>query len=277
MNYERKMKKWRVLALVVSLACAVSLVGCQRQAQPSGGLTQPDSAVSPAGSEELTSSLTESGISQPLSSSDSGETSQPSSQEAEGAGSSQAVVPSSSQQASSEAASQPSSSEETASESQTPSIPFTLLDYGSTNIYGGVYSNVTWRESGFEKIITEPSDLENRAIQNKERYDDAFFDEHALLYLEIHYYSIGARERVNRLIPSGEQLIVDYTVFVPSMLSEAPGVNVILLEVSKSDLEGITQVVMQTNNTIQWYADDPEPEGWDPWEYTNSQSGTASS
>ena len=126
MSCERKM--WKVLSLAVSLACAVSLGGCQRQAQPSGDLTQPDSAVSPAGSEEPASSLTESAASQPLSSSDSGETSQPPSQEAEGAGSSQAVVSSSGQQASSEAASQPSSSQEAASESQTPSIPFTLVE-----------------------------------------------------------------------------------------------------------------------------------------------------
>ena len=267
---------WKVLALALSLACAVSLVGCQRQAQPSGGLTQPDSAVSPAGSEELTSSLTESGISQPLSSSDSGETSQPPSQEAEGAGSSQAVVSSSGQQASSEAASQPSSSQEAASESQTPSIPFTLVEYRRT--HGDFFSSET-----NTRIITEPSGLEGCDTQNKERYDDAFFHDHALLYLKIIHANTGPRERVNRLIPSGQQLIVDYTVFHPMIVAEGSSANIILLEVSKSDLEGITQVVLQSN-TIRWRydganpnAEPEEPEGWDPWEYTNSQSGAASS
>ena len=86
---------------------------------------------------------------------------------------------------------------------------------------------------------------------------------------------------MNRLIPSGQQLIVDYTSFHPMIVAEAPSANIILLEVSKSDLEGITQVVLQSN-TIRWGYDDPyaepeEPEGWDPWEYTNSQSGAASS
>ena len=192
MSCERKM--WKVLSLAVSLACAVSLVGCQRQAQPSGGLTQPDSAVSPAGSEELTSSLTESGISQPLSSSDSGETSQPSSQEAEGADSSQAVDPSTSQQASSEVASQPSSSQEAASESQTPSIPFTLVEYRRTRGGFTIASETnTLQYGGYERIITEPSGLENLDIQNKERYDDAFFHDHALVYLNIFYADTGSR------------------------------------------------------------------------------------
>ncbi len=271
MSCERNI--WKVLALAVSLACAVSLVGCQRQAQPSGDLTQPDSSASQL--VESASSLTESAASQPPSSSDSGETSQSSSQEAEGAGSSQTVDSSSSQQASSEAASQPSSSQEAASESQTPSIPFTLVEYFDA---GGVFHSPDdpLHMSSQAQIITEPSGLEGCDIQNKERYDDAFFNESALLYLELPYGHIGSHERVNRLIPSGQQLIVDYTTFHPSIVADACTTNVILLEVSKSDLKGITQVVLQAHKIV-WYADDPEPEGWNPWEYTNSQSGTASS
>lgn len=268
MSHERKI--WRVIAAAVSLACAVALGGCQRQAQPSGSLTPPDAGESLSESAEPVSSLTEPAPSQPVSSTDSGASPQPlPSESLPDVVSSETAAPSSSQ-----ASSQPSSSQEADSESQALSIPFTLLEYHhSTFAY--------FSDSGYQlvyptQIITEPSGLENLDIQNKELYDDAYFHDHALVYLAISYYNNGPRERVNGLIPSGQQLIVDYTSFYPMIFGEATSSNTILLEVGKSDMEGITQIVLQSNE-IHWMIEQPEPEGWDPWEYTNSFSGTNAS
>ena len=86
------------------------------------------------------------------------------------------------------------------------------------------------------------------APENYGKYNDAFFEEHAIVFVGQQLPSGSYRTRINYLTRSDNRLIVDYSTLLPPK-SATVITNVViwqrLLEVSKADLEGVTEIVPQ--------------------------------
>lgn len=88
--------------------------------------------------------------------------------------------------------------------------------------------------------------LENTVLDNK--YTDEYFENNALIVMS-HFGSSSVRYRIDSIVKSGSVFGVNYTLLLPkSGVVSADVVNSrVYIEVSKSDIKGITDVVSHMN------------------------------
>ena len=243
-------KSIRSMAVLLSLACAVTVSGCQRENNPSGGLVSE--------SMEVSSLVLDSEVGSQTSSEEPPVTSAEESQSSSAVSS---MVSTSTTQAdpssiSEDAPSQVESSQSDSSTLESAMIPFVLSEY--RDVGGGGYWYGT---DSHAQIIIDREDYRDKIGQGSlnERYNDAYFETRALVYVMLYHLSCSSRDRVNTITRSNQRLTIDYTTFTPMIYETAGGCFRVLLEVSKSDIDGITTIDLKQHEA-QW------EEATNPWE-----------
>ena len=244
-------KSIRYTALLLSFFCLFAFVGCQKQSTQPNAPTGENSDVSSVVVSSFPSSQAPESEATP-----SMEESPASSQE----------TPSPSSQAE-QPASQPVASE--SSQPEMPTIPFTI---GEGSIF---WKNPDPAQASNVKIVIIRSMAELRnlfeqengydAPESYEKYDDAFFEEYTIVFIGQQFGSGSYRTRVNHLTRSGNRLIVDYSTLLPPKSATAITNVVIwqkLLEVSKADLEGVTEIVPQYHEIQLTENEDYDESAW---------------
>ena len=235
-------KIFQYTALLLSITCLLAFAGCQRQ------FTQPNA---PTGENSDISSVVVSSF--PSSQAPESEAA-PSTEESP-ASSQEAPSPSSQTE---QPASQPVTSE--SSQSETPTIPFSR---GLPTEHECDSKSIT---TSFDaKIIqnTQEAQKYKDDLREESRYTEEFFEKYALIllftdHIYSHYY-----DEINFISKSNHQLIVDYTV-VQYYGSTPNGIKrIIPLQVKKSDMESITEIVPQPHemklkkDEVRVQTDDP--------------------
>ena len=258
----------RNIPLLLCLVCLLAFAGCQRQRT---------AAVTGESSE-----FTE--INDPVLSQDTLPESEIPVISSEGLSSEEAPVsskeePVSSQQVSEQPASQavPSSADEASSQVSLPAIPFTvgvvaeqmgyLMTLWGENIHDTfgatvIRSAAEYRERFAPDNSLIPSDADTVSVYRSKfsdylsKYNETFFEENALIYMvTYHVRSCSLNDYIHSLVRSGSQLTIEYTVAVTDtplsgpyaayVMEDASGGRQTLLEVKKSDVEGVTEIVPQ--------------------------------
>ena len=236
-------KIFQYTALLLSFSCLFAFAGCQRQSpqpnSPTGENSDISSVVvssfpsSQAPESEAAPSMEES----PASSQETPSTEKPpvSSQ----------VIPSPSSQATAPV-SQPIASEP--QQPETPTIPFTIgerVGYWNSGRWQPFKATIVVIRSMAELKALYEQENEFNAPENYGKYNDAFFEEQAIVFVGQQLPSGSFRTRVNYLTRLNNQLIVDYSTLTTPECTDDVAIWQKLLEVSKADLEGITEIVPQ--------------------------------
>ena len=134
---------------------------------------------------------------------------------------------------------------------ETPTIPFVVgerVGYWNSDQWQPYKATIVVIRSMAELKALYEQKNEYDAPDNYGKYNDAFFEEHAIVFVGQQLPSGSYRTRINYLTRSDNRLIVDYSTLLPPK-SATVITNVAiwqkLLEVSKADLEGVTEIVPQ--------------------------------
>ena len=230
-------KSIRCVAVLLSLACAVTVSGCQRENNPSGGLVSE--------SMEVSSLVLDSEVG-----------SQPLSEEPQSNSTVSSMVSTSTAQAdpssiSEDAPSQVESSQSGESITEIPTIPFTVR---ACYDFGGYHPS----SDASAQVITSMAELKEKFGYSEaiKLYNDSFFHDHVIIKMVQQHRSASYRERIDSITRSDQKLIIDYTLLQPTELLDAGTSHSIWLDVSKSDTEGITEVVLQPHvKKLEEYSD----------------------
>lgn len=115
-------------------------------------------------------------------------------------------------------------------------IPFTL------GICENGYTEDYFTKPDAEVHIARTRDEFQALCPDVEKYDDAFFAEHALVCLLQKHNSGSIRDEVTALTRHGDQLVLSYNTLIPGVQTMDLAYWYILLEVDKSAVEGVTTV-----------------------------------
>ena len=148
---------------------------------------------------------------------------------------------------------------------ETPTIPFVVgerVGYWNSDQWQPYKATIVVIQSmaGLKALYEQKNEYD--APDNYGKYNDAFFEEHAIVFVGQQLPSCSSLTRINYLTRSGNQLIVDYSTLIPFCLDGGIMIWQKLLEVSKADLEGVTEIVPQYHE-IQL----SENEGYDESEW----------
>lgn len=148
----------------------------------------------------------------------------------------------------------------------TPTIPFTI---GERSLF---WKNPDSTQASNVKIAIIRSMVELRNLFELEngydapesygKYDDAFFEEYVIVFVGQRFASGSYRTRVNYLTRSGNQLIVDYSTLMPAGFTDDLAMWQKLLEVSKDDLEGVTEATAQNHEIRLTEGEDYDESEW---------------
>ena len=130
------------------------------------------------------------------------------------------------------------------SQSESSMVPFTLGKYLQIPA-GGTYTEA----DSYARLINSMNELDD-AIDGKwsgahEQYNDAFFEDHAIVFMVTYHKSNSYQNRVDAITRSGRQLMVEYTTLHPMICEDVSGCFWTLLEIDKSDAAGITETVLK--------------------------------
>ena len=238
-------KSIRSMAVLLSLACAVTVSGCQRENNPSGGLVSE--------SMEVSSLVLDSEVGSQTSSEEPPVTS---AEESQSSSAMSSMVSTSTAQAdpssiSEDAPSQVESSQSGESITEIPTIPFTVR---ACYDFGGYHPS----SDASAQVITSMAELKEKFGYSEaiKLYNDSFFHDHVIIKMVQQHRSASYRERIDSITRSDQKLIIDYTLLQPTELLDAGTSHSIWLDVSKSDTEGITEVVLQPHvKKLEEYSD----------------------
>ena len=241
------MKWFRSIALILSIICLLSIVGCKRQSDPtiessdvSSVTAEIESLIS---SEEVVPSESQEPVSSELST-----VSEP-----------EQVT--SSQPEPSSITETPSSQAES-SEPELPAIPFTV-GYQERFLGVPVGSNF---QNRFEAIIIRSEEELNQKFNIEamsgekkaffEQCDAAYFEENAVLWIQLLHGSWSERTvTVDPVTRSGDQLFVRMYYDVPegTVFDEATVMSTedIFISIKQADVEGITEVIGQRSSQAE--------------------------
>ena len=123
-----------------------------------------------------------------------------------------------------------------------------------------IRSAAEYREQFAPDNASVPSDANTDSAYHSDfskylsKYNDAFFEENALIYMSTyHDRSASLNDYIHSLVRSGNQLTIEYTTAISDdpdpnkvyCMVDGGGGRQTLLEVKKSDVEGITEIVPQ--------------------------------
>ena len=161
-------------------------------------------------------------------------------------------------------ASQPVTSE--SSQLEMPTISFTIGEDGifwknpdpaqASNVKIVIIRSMAELRNLFEQ------ENENSAPEGYGKYDDAFFEDHAIVFVWQRLSSCTMQRRINHLTRSGNQLILDYSTLIPLRLDGGLMIWQQLLEVSKADLEGVTEATAQNHEIRLTEGEDYDESEW---------------
>ncbi|HPU57986.1 MAG TPA: hypothetical protein PLG48_00565 [Candidatus Avimonas sp.] len=151
------------------------------------------------------------------------------------------------------AGSEPTSSSQISDTDKTEPVSFnyTIVVYKS--------SGVSDIKSDFEaRIICSYAELVEFQNNDKEfgsdyisnNYNDAFFEENAVILICTKHGSGSIRDVINKIYKENGKLVIDYTTLKPDVLTDDIRYWRIMVQVKKADVDGITEVVpRQTSQT----------------------------
>lgn len=128
--------------------------------------------------------------------------------------------------------------------SQLSDIPFTLGVY--KNIYSKSYNSAPDFNA---QVIRSMEELqakyraEGQTIDYIQKYNNYYFDNNAIVFIVRKHNSGSVRDKVNSISKYGNQLLVDYTTLSPTIKTGDLACWRILLEVKKSDVANVTQII----------------------------------
>ena len=240
-------KSIRSMAVLLSLACAVTVSGCQRENNPSGGLVSE--------SMEVSSLVLDSEVGSQTSSEEPPVTSAEESQSSSAVSS---MVSTSTTQADPSSISEDAPSQVESSQSD-EKITILLNWENYSNYYQDIQGVHHWHDSD---SVTEPFDAklihnttelgEYKDLLNEGKegnafsfeYTDKFFENHALI-LMITDYNCVSYDEINFIGRSNHQLIIDYYT-IKDLDTKPSGVKrIAAIPVDKKDIAGVTEIVPQ--------------------------------
>ena len=232
-------KSIRCVAVLLSLACAVTVSGCRRENNPSGGLVSE--------SIEVSSLVLDSEVG-----------SQPLSEEPQSNSTVSSMVSTSTAQADPSSISEDVPSQVESSQSD-EKITILLNWENYSNYYQDIQGVHHWHDSD---SVTEPFDAklihnttelgEYKDLLNEGKegnafsfeYTDKFFENHALI-LMITDYNCVSYDEINFIGRSNHQLIIDYYT-IKDLDTKPSGVKrIAAIPVDKKDIAGVTEIVPQ--------------------------------
>ena len=162
----------------------------------------------------------------------------------------------------------PQSSESAASEPSQPETSTIPFSRGLPTEQECDSKNVT---TSFDvKIIQNTQEVQKYKddLREESRYTEEFFDKYALILLFTDHIYSHHYDEINFISKSNQQLIVDYTV-VQYYGSTPKGVKrIIPLQVKKSDMQGITEIVPQAHE-MKLKKDEVRLQTDDPFEFVD--------
>lgn len=120
----------------------------------------------------------------------------------------------------------------------TVDIPFTL------GICENGYTEDYFTKPDAEVHIARTAAEFQALCPDVEKYDDAFFAEHALVCLLQKHNSGSIRDEVTALTRTGDRLLLSYTTSIPGVQTMDLAYWYILLEVDKAAVEGVSTVYL---------------------------------
>lgn len=228
MNVSVKRMRW--IAALLSMACFLAMGGCQgrqgSQTSHHSNVTS-ENASAPSSGAMFSSSDTALAVSEP---SDQGE-----------------------DRSSATSPNKPSESSASTAESV---VSFSLGESPTDRFLSN--TNPNSNRSFYAKIVRSVEELQSLYHQEgfreerpgfTSKYNEQFFETNAIVYFTHYLPSISDQIQVNSLIRIQDQLTIDYTIEKALFTDGATAIWYGLLEVDKSDVDGVVDIVSQQHET----------------------------